>query len=67
MYVCLCEGVTDRAIRAAVDQGACSPEQVAACTGAGTGCGSCHVEVRQIVDEQLGRRRLQMVDEQSAA
>ena len=41
MIVCLCRGVSDREIRAAVAQGACSAEAVAASCGAGADCGSC--------------------------
>lgn len=41
MYVCLCRAVTDSRIREAIDTGATDPVQIAAATGAGTGCGSC--------------------------
>ena len=61
MFVCLCKGVTDRAIRAEVARGACTAEEIAACTGAGTGCGSCRDEVEQIVESEVAGRRRPMV------
>ena len=66
MYVCLCRGVTDRTIRSEIARGACSVEEIAACTGAGTKCGSCREEVARIVEEELlgaqtGRRGLPVV------
>ncbi len=41
MIVCLCHGVRDRDIDAAIDRGAASLDDLAAHCGAGTGCGAC--------------------------
>jgi bacterioferritin-associated ferredoxin len=41
MYVCICHGVTDRAIREAAAAGARELGDLAMMTGCGTGCGSC--------------------------
>lgn len=41
MYVCLCQGVTDRRIREAAESGARDLADLAALTGCATGCGSC--------------------------
>jgi bacterioferritin-associated ferredoxin len=49
MFVCLCEGVTDRDIHAALDEGCQSIPDVIACTGAGSGCGACHETIATIV------------------
>jgi bacterioferritin-associated ferredoxin len=49
MYVCLCLGVTDRDVRRAVEDGACTASEVIACTGAGTRCGTCRSTVGAIV------------------
>ncbi len=49
LYVCLCRGVTDRAITAEISRGACTVEEIAACTGAGTGCGRCRREVAELI------------------
>lgn len=41
MYVCICNGVTDTAIRAAADAGCRSVPELTMRTGAGATCGSC--------------------------
>jgi bacterioferritin-associated ferredoxin len=41
MYICVCRGVTERALREAVAQGACSIPELAERLGLGTGCGRC--------------------------
>ncbi len=56
MIVCHCHGVTDREIRACVQNGASSPDDVAAHCGASTGCGGCASLVAEIVHGE--RRRL---------
>ncbi len=51
MYVCSCFGVTEAQVQRHVDDGACTPRQVASACKAGTDCGSC---VRRI-QAMLGR------------
>ena len=41
VYVCLCNGVTDRQIREAVDNGCGSIGELTMRTGCGANCGSC--------------------------
>jgi len=41
VYVCLCNGVTDRQIREAVDSGCGSVGELTMRTGCGANCGSC--------------------------
>jgi bacterioferritin-associated ferredoxin len=41
LIVCHCEVVTDRSIRAAVDDGAVSLDEIGQHCGAGTNCGGC--------------------------
>lgn len=53
MLVCHCRGVSDRQIKRAVRNGACSVRQVARETGAGMRCGGCRTNVTQIVEEAL--------------
>ena len=67
MFVCLCEGVTDREIHAALDEGCRTIPDVMECTGAGTGCGSCHATIAGIVESRpagegpvSARRQLEM-------
>jgi bacterioferritin-associated ferredoxin len=51
MIVCLCEAVSDRAIRAAREAGAQTLEAVAETTGAGSGCGCCHGAIAKVLAE----------------
>jgi bacterioferritin-associated ferredoxin len=53
MFVCLCAGVSNQAVAAAVDAGASTCNEVAATCGAGAECGRCRRTVRAIID---GRR-----------
>ena len=41
MYVCVCNGVTDRQVREAVEKGCGSVGELTMLTGAGANCGSC--------------------------
>ncbi len=41
MYVCICNGVTDRQIREAVENGCASVSELTMRTGCGATCGSC--------------------------
>ena len=50
MYVCICAAVSDRQIKDAVRDGACSLDQLAASLGVGTGCGCC----REMAQEMIG-------------
>ncbi|MEU4875855.1 (2Fe-2S)-binding protein [Streptomyces sp. NPDC021608] len=54
MYVCSCFGVTEAQVQRHVEDGACTPRQIASACKAGTDCGSC---VRRI-QAMLGRGAL---------
>ncbi|MEJ7734754.1 MAG: (2Fe-2S)-binding protein [Polyangiaceae bacterium] len=41
--------VTDRTIAAEISRGACTVDEIAACTGAGTKCGRCRPEVAEMI------------------
>ena len=58
MYVCICNAVTDRAIREAADRGCDSLEGLAAQTGCGTTCGCCRDLAVQILDQHVVSQRL---------
>jgi bacterioferritin-associated ferredoxin len=49
MYVCCCTGVTDTTIRAAIEAGATSIEEITRCTRAGSRCGSCRPEIADML------------------
>jgi bacterioferritin-associated ferredoxin len=49
--VCLCEGVSERRVRRAVEQGAASLEEIGRRCGAGTSCLSCHPTLEDVLHE----------------
>jgi len=51
MVICLCNGMSDGAARAAVARGAARPAEVYACCGGRAQCGSCVPTVLQILRE----------------
>lgn len=53
MYVCVCKAITDRQIKAAIDDGANSLGQLRKALGVASQCGKCSVMTREILDEAL--------------
>lgn len=51
MYVCICNGITDREVREAVHAGATDLAQLSAMTGCSTVCGSCGDLALEIMEE----------------
>ncbi|MEO0603556.1 MAG: (2Fe-2S)-binding protein [Myxococcota bacterium] len=51
MILCLCEGRSDRELRAAVHQGCTSVPDLVRQTGAGSHCGNCKCDLKRIVEE----------------
>jgi bacterioferritin-associated ferredoxin len=51
MVVCLCQGVSDRTVRACIDAGAHTRQQVTQACGAGDGCGGCHRTIKTMIVE----------------
>jgi bacterioferritin-associated ferredoxin len=51
MYVCICKAVTDKQIKLAIEQGACTRRQVCQSTGAGNVCGKCSCQIKQMLDK----------------
>jgi len=49
MVVCLCEGLTERALQERIRGGATTVRALAHATGAGTRCGSCTCDLKRIV------------------
>ncbi|MEO7064063.1 MAG: (2Fe-2S)-binding protein [Dokdonella sp.] len=58
MYVCVCNAVTDRAIREAAASGARSFAELRNHTGCGDCCGSCEDLAREIFDAAANVRPL---------
>jgi bacterioferritin-associated ferredoxin len=49
MYVCVCKGVTERRIAAAVRDGACSLRDLSRELGVGSACGKCLPMARDVL------------------
>ncbi|WP_064747276.1 (2Fe-2S)-binding protein [Lysobacter antibioticus] len=54
MYVCICNGVTDRDIRQAAEAGCRSLPELTMRTGAGANCGSCLELAASLLDQARG-------------
>lgn len=50
MIVCLCKGVSNRTILDEARRGACTLRQIRQACQAGTGCGACVPQIRQILE-----------------
>lgn len=51
MYVCVCRSITDRQIKAVVNSGACTIEQVQRCLPVAQCCGTCEEAVCDLISE----------------
>lgn len=49
MYVCLCKGITDRALREAASRGISDIRQACRELGVGSECGQCKQQVREVL------------------
>lgn len=56
MYVCICKGVTEGALREAVYQGADRMRDLKACLGVTEQCGRCACHAKQVLDETLSQK-----------
>ncbi|MFP6665239.1 MAG: (2Fe-2S)-binding protein [Deltaproteobacteria bacterium] len=53
MVVCLCQGISEKRVRAAIRTGASTRKQVTKACRAGGGCGGCHEVIKDLIrDEQ---------------
>lgn len=53
MIVCICKAVSDRHIRGLVNEGASSLREISRLTGAGTCCGKCVPQAREVLNAAL--------------
>jgi bacterioferritin-associated ferredoxin len=53
MYICICKGVTDTAIREAVCHGAKRMKDLKECLGVSTQCGICAAYAQEVLDQEL--------------
>lgn len=52
MYVCNCNGIRERDVRAAIENGATRPAEIFKACGARPQCARCVCEMKQMADEQ---------------
>jgi len=53
MYVCICKGVTENAIREAISQGADRMRDLKASLGVSEQCGICACHAKELLDQTL--------------
>ncbi|SDY28252.1 (2Fe-2S)-binding protein [Nitrosomonas sp. Nm58] len=58
MYICVCKGVTDHAIRQAVLQGAERMRDLKACLGVTEQCGLCACHTKMVLDQTRKQKTL---------
>jgi bacterioferritin-associated ferredoxin len=54
VFACICHAVSDRQVVDAVDSGATTVEAIGNATGAGTGCGTCHDTLQELIGARCG-------------
>ena len=52
MIVCHCKRVTDREVKAAIQDGARCADSVGRACGAGTGCGGCRSSIDELIEHE---------------
>ena len=57
MIVCVCEGVSDREIREAIDNGSKTLQEIGRSCRAGTDCATCCMTIRQMLNDNRPRER----------
>ena len=56
MIVCVCNNISDREIRLAVDLGLCTMAELRRDLGVATCCGKCHTCAREVLNEHIGSK-----------
>jgi len=51
MYICICNGITDRAIRECAEGSCCSMRDLEGTLGVGVSCGRCRDAAAEILQE----------------
>lgn len=58
MYICICKGITDHAIREAVLQGAERMRDLKTCLGVTEQCGICACHAKMVLDQALMQQQV---------
>ena len=56
MYICLCNAITEKAVRECARKGACSLEQLSSELGVGAGCGRCCECAKEVLRDVHGEQ-----------
>jgi len=51
MYICICNAITERQIKACAEEGACTLADLERCLGVGAGCGRCKRMAKDLLSE----------------
>ncbi|MCI3134376.1 (2Fe-2S)-binding protein [Phenylobacterium aquaticum] len=57
MFICNCNGIREREVRAAIEAGAERPVEIFRACGARPQCARCVCEMKQMIDDQAERLR----------
>ena len=57
MYVCNCNGIRERDVRAAIDNGAQRPAEIFRAAGCQPQCAKCVCDMREMIDAQAEAMR----------
>ena len=60
MIVCICRRVPETTVRTAIQDGARTIEEVTRACRAGSGCGSCHVMIEEMISEHADCPRVRL-------
>ena len=61
MYICVCKGVTDTAIREAVSRGADRMRDLKTCLGVSEQCGICACHAKEVLEQALMQKSMAAV------
>jgi bacterioferritin-associated ferredoxin len=57
MFICNCNGIREREVRAAIEAGAERPAEIFRACGARPQCARCVCEMKQMIEDQAERLR----------
>jgi len=57
MYICICNGISEREIRARAEEGLRTLAELESCLGVGAGCGRCRHAASEVLNESRADAR----------
>jgi bacterioferritin-associated ferredoxin len=58
VYICVCNGITEREIRARAEEGLRTLAELESCLGVGAGCGRCRHAAKEVLNEARSESRI---------